>query len=72
MISARHLFRVPHYEQHVDIAVSVFSSFIAQHAEASGRIAGLAAAAEDEGEEHVDEFERLRRITESAEQEQED
>jgi len=51
---------------------SVFSSFIAQHAEASGRIAGLAAAAEDEGEEHVDEFERLRRITESAEQEPED
>ena len=45
-------------------ACSVFSSFIAQHAEASGRIAGLAAAAEDGNEEEVDEFERLRRISE--------
>ena len=36
------------------IVFSVFSSFIKQHAEASGRIAGLAAQAGD-GEEGVEE-----------------
>ena len=36
------------------VVFSVFSSFIKQHAEASGRIAGLAAQAED-GEEGVQE-----------------
>ena len=49
------------------IAFSVFGSFIKQHSEASGRIAGLAAQAEgagDEFEEGVDEFEALRRISE--------
>jgi hypothetical protein len=41
------------------IAFSVFGSFIKQHSEASGRIAGLAAQAEgagDEFEEGVDEI----------------
>lgn len=48
-------------------AFSVFGSFIKQHSEASGRIAGLAAQAEgtgDDFEEGIDEFEALRRISE--------
>ena len=51
----------------LNVAFSVFGSFIKQHSEASGRIAGLAAQAEgagDELEEGVDEFEALRRISE--------
>jgi hypothetical protein len=42
----------------------VFSSFIKQHSEASGRIAGLAEHTGDSGEDmdqEVDEFEALRR-----------
>ena len=54
---------------------SVFSSFIKQHSEASGRIAGLAAQADDEQEAvgaiH-DEFDMLRRISEDALEENEE
>lgn len=53
------------------VAFSVFSSFIKQHSEASGRIAGLAARVgdQDEGlEEGVDEFDALRRISEDGEE----
>jgi hypothetical protein len=52
------------------VAFSVFSSFIKQHSEASGRIAGLAARVGDQdeaSEEGVDEFEALRRISEDGE-----
>ncbi len=57
----------PSREQNLTFVCSVFSSFIKQHAEASGRIAGLAAQAGDAElglEESADEFEALRRISE--------
>lgn len=53
----------------------MFSSFIKQHSEASGRIAGLAAQADD-GQEVLgafnDEFDMLRRISEDASEEHEE
>ncbi len=58
----------------LSFAFSVFSSFIRQHSEASGRIAGLAAQPED-GLEALgggnDEFDLLRRISEDANEQDE-